>query len=222
MRYVKTPEEIRKIRQSAKILADVLRELEKMAKPGVNLLELEDFASVSIEQHGGKPAFLGYKPKGARKPYRYALCTSINDVVVHGTPRSYTLKSGDILSLDLGVNWQGGISDAARTVGIGTISKKDQRLIDITRNALGKGIAQAKPGNTVGDIGHAIEETIKRGGAKVIDGLTGHGTGIELHEEPTVYNFGEPGEGELLREGMVLAIEPMSCFTTKSIKQLSD
>ncbi len=222
MKYAKTPEQIKKIRQSAKILADVLRKLEKKARPGVNLLELEDLAHDSIKQHGGKPAFLGYKPGGARRPYGYALCASINDVVVHGTPRSYTLKEGDILSLDLGVNWQGGISDAALTVGIGNISQKDQELINVTKKALENGIAQAKVGNTTGDIGHAIEETVKRAGAKVIDGLTGHGVGNQLHEEPTVYNFGEPGEGEPLEEGMVLAIEPMVCFTTGAIEQLSD
>lgn len=222
MKYTKTQEEIGKIRQSAKILADVLRKLEKMARPEVNLLELEDFARHSIEQQGGKPAFLGYKPSGARKPYEYALCASINDVVVHGIPRSYKLKEGDILSLDLGVDWQGGISDATITVGIGKISKRDQELIDVTKKALENGIAQAKLGNTTGDIGHAIEETVKRAGAKVIDGLTGHGVGNQLHEEPTVYNFGEPGEGELLEEGMVLAIEPMVCFTTGRIEQLSD
>ncbi|KKU56369.1 MAG: Methionine aminopeptidase [Parcubacteria group bacterium GW2011_GWA1_47_11] len=222
MEYVKTPEQVKKIRQSARILADVLRKLQKMARPGVNLLELEEFAQVSIREHGGKPAFLGYKPTGARKPYGYALCTSLNHVVVHGTPYSYALKEGDILSLDLGVDWQGGISDAALTVGVGQISKRDEELINITRRALENGIAQAKPGNTTGDIGRAIEETAKRAGAKVIDGLTGHGVGNELHEEPTIYNFGEPGEGELLEEGMVLALEPMICFTTSKIEQLSD
>ena len=222
MTYVKAPEQIKKIRQSAKILADVLRKLEKMARPGINLVELEDFARNSIEGHGGKPVFLGYKPSGARKPFGFALCTSLNDVVVHGTPHSYTLKKGDILSLDLGVNWQGGISDAALTVGIGNISKRDQELINITKRALENGIAKARPGNTTGDIGHAIEETVRRSGAKVIDGLTGHGVGNELHEEPTIYNFGEPGEGELLEAGMVIAIEPMTCFTTGRIEQLSD
>jgi len=222
MTYIKSPEQIRKIRQSSKILADVLQKLEKMVRPGMNLMELEDFARHSIEVQGGKPVFLGYKPVGAKKPYGYALCTSINDVVVHGTPRSYELKTGDLLSLDLGVDWQGGISDAAFTVGIGKISPRDQELINITKKALERGIAQAKPGNTMGDIGHAIEETIKRGGAKVIEGLTGHGVGNQLHEEPTVYNFGEPGEGMRLEAGMVLAIEPMTCFTSGRIEQLSD
>ena len=222
MSYAKNPEQIRKIRQSAKILADVLQKLEKMVHPGVNLTKLEDFARHEIEVQGGKPVFLGYKPTGARKPYEYALCTSINDVVVHGTPRPYELKEGDVLSLDLGVDWQGGISDAAVTFGVGKISRRDQELINIARRALENGIAQAKPGNTTGDIGHAIEETVKRAGAKVIDGLTGHGVGNELHEEPTIYNFGEPGEGELLEKGMVLAIEPMICFTTGRVEQLSD
>lgn len=222
MQYVKSPEKINKIRQSAKILADVLRKLEKMARPGVNLIELEDFARHSIEQHGAKPVFLGYKPTGARKPYAYALCTSINDVVVHGTPRPYELKNGDILSLDLGVNWKGGISDAAITVGVGQISKRDQELINVTKKALENGISKARVGNTTGDIGHAIEETIKKAGAKIIDGLTGHGVGDQLHEEPTIYNFGEPGEGERLEVGMVLAIEPMVCFSTSRIEQLSD
>lgn len=222
MKYAKSPEEIKRIRQSARILADTLRRLEKMARPGMDLTELEKFASANIEKHGAKPAFLGYKPSGAKDTYKYALCTSVNDVVVHGTPRPYKLKEGDILSLDLGVNWQGGISDAAITLGIGNIAEEDKRLIEVTRRALQNGIAQARPGRTTGDIGHAVEETVKSAGAKVIDGLTGHGVGNQLHEEPTIYNFGEPGEGELLEEGMVIAVEPMVCFATSKVEQLTD
>lgn len=219
---VKSPEQIKKIRQSAKILAATLRLLKERVAPGVNLKELEEFAREFIENQGGTPAFLGYKPAGAKTAYPAALCTSVNEVVVHGQPHDYVLKEGDILKLDLGVNWQGGISDAAITVPVGKISEKDTKLINTTRDALMAGIQQARAGKSTGDIGHAIETVIEGAGAKVIDGLTGHGVGLEVHEEPSVFNFGEPGEGVKLEEGMVLAIEPMVSLNESRVEQLDD
>ncbi len=219
---IKQPEEIKRIRQSARILADTLRRLAKMAEPGINLMDLERFARKAIKEHGGTPVFLGYRPSGAREAYPFALCTSLNEVIVHGRPRPYELKEGDILKLDLGVNWKRGISDAAVTVPIGKMSDEDMKLIELTKKALAKGIEQAKPGNHTGDIGHAIETTVTKGGGKIVEGLSGHGVGHALHEEPSVFNFGTPGEGVLLRPGMVLAIEPMVSMSTSKVDQLGD
>ena len=222
MSLVKSPEDIKKIRQSSRILADTLKRLATMVGPGVDLRDLERFAVSNIKQHGGKPAFLGYRPTGAGKPYPFALCTSVNEVVVHGLPRAYELKEGDVLKMDLGVNWKGGISDSALTVPVGKVSKEDMRLIKMTEEALKNGIAQVKPGNTTGDIGHAIETTVKDGGGFVVEGLSGHGVGNALHEEPSVFNYGTPGEGVPLKPGMVIAIEPMVSLKTSDIDQLDD
>ncbi|PIR97793.1 MAG: type I methionyl aminopeptidase [Candidatus Colwellbacteria bacterium CG10_big_fil_rev_8_21_14_0_10_42_22] len=222
MALIKTPEQIKNIRQSARILANTLRRLKEYADVGTNLLELEDLARELIEDAGGKPAFLGYHPDGAEKPYPYALCTSVNEIIVHGQPHSYQLKEGDILSLDLGVNWRGGISDAAITIPIGKINTQQEKLIEDTEESLKAGIRMAKAGNTLGDIGYAIESVIKKGGWFVVDGLTGHGVGEKLHEEPAVLNYGNPGEGTTLRSGMVLALEPMVSMGTERIKMLDD
>jgi methionyl aminopeptidase len=222
MSLVKSSEQIDKIKRSAKILASTLRHLRRVAGVGVNLLELEKSTRRKIESAGGTPAFLGYQPDGAREPFPFALCVSLNDVIVHGKPYDYLLREGDILKLDLGVNWQGGISDAAITVPIGRISEKEKELIRTTRDALFAGIKAARPRNTVGDIGHAIEKTVLRTGIFVVDGLTGHGVGETIHEEPAIYNFGEPGSGIGLKPGMVLAIEPMTAIGTDKIKRLAN
>ena len=165
---------------------------------------------------------MGYQPDGAKEPFPFALCVSLNDVIVHGRPRDYSLKEGDILKLDLGVDWRGGISDAAITVPIGRVSKEEKKLILATRGALFAGIKAARPRNTVGDIGYAIEKMVLRAGMVVVDGLTGHGVGEAIHEEPAIYNFGEPGKGIELRPGMVLSLEPMTAMGTHKIKKLTD
>lgn len=220
--YIKTPEQIEKIKHSGRILGFTLNRLKEMVAPGISLLELEDAARNIIEEHGAKPAFLGYKPYGAEEPFPFALCASVNDVIVHGRPSSYVLKSGDLVSLDLGVNWKGGISDAAFTVGVGKISKKDAALISLTKEALEAGIKAVKAGNTTGDIGYAISQKITSGRAKIVEHLTGHGVGNSVHEDPAIYNYGEPGSGETLEEGMVIAIEPMASFNSGYIRQLPD
>ncbi|MEX2054317.1 MAG: type I methionyl aminopeptidase [Candidatus Colwellbacteria bacterium] len=222
MNFVKTAAEIKRIRQSSRILANTLRRLESMAHPGVDLRDLEAFARAAIKEHGGKPAFLGYRPTGAGSPFPFALCTSLNEVIVHGVPRPYKLKEGDILKLDLGVNWKEGISDSALTVPVGKISKEDAHLIELTREALAKGIAQARPGKMTGDIGHAIESTVTKGGGYIVDGLSGHGVGNALHEEPSIFNYGTPGEGVPLVPGIIIAIEPMISLTTSKVDQLDD
>jgi len=219
---IKTESQIEKIRESGKILGSVLRELKNVAKVGVTLLELDKIAYDLIKAKGGKPAFLGYKPDGAIKKFPYTLCASVNDTIVHGLPSAYKLVSGDVLKLDLGVDWQGGITDAAVTVPIGKVGKDTLSLIKATREALIEAIRVVKDGHTLGDIGYAITRTVERSNFKVVEGLTGHGVGNKVHEDPIIYNYGEPGKGELLRAGMVIAIEPMTSISTKKIVQLPD
>ncbi len=221
-RLIKTAEEIERIRQSGKILAEVLRRLKTEAKPGAQLMELERLTRTLLGVAGGTPTFLGYRSEGSREPYPFALCTSINQTVVHGRPSNYTLKSGDVLKLDLGVDWQGGITDAAVTVSIGSVSKEVSKLIQATKNALAEAVRAVRPGNTLGDIGFAVEHVLRKAGFKVLEGLTGHGVGLEVHEDPVVYNFGEKGKGMKLKEGMVLAIEPMTSLTSEKAVQMPD
>jgi methionyl aminopeptidase len=221
-RLVKTPEEIARIRESARILGATLRKLSVSAREGVSLLELDKIASEFIKESGGRPVFLGYRPYGAKEKYPFSLCASVNNIIVHGRPSAYVLKSGDVVKLDLGVDWRGGISDSAITVPVGKVDKKSLELIKVTKLALREGIRAVKPGHTVGDIGHAVERAVSAAGFKVIDGLTGHGVGNELHEDPIIFNRGKAGTGELLKEGMVLAIEPMTAIGTSTAIQLKD
>ena len=219
---VKTKEEIEKIRQAGKILAQVAKAVLSRAEEDVKLKELDSLARDLITKAGGKPAFLGYQPYGAAKPYPCSICTSVNDVVVHGVPSNYTLKLGDILKLDFGVNYAGWNADAAWTVAIGNASEEANRLIKVTEKALFDGIKQMKAGNHLGDIGCAISKTVARHGFQVVEGLTGHGVGQEIHEDPSVFNEGKKGSGMLLKTGMVLAIEPMVSAGSPKIIQLKD
>ena len=221
-RLVKTDAEITQIRKSAKILAETLRRLSAAAATGVNLIKLDRLAKEIIRESGGHPAFLNYRPYGAREGYPFTLCTSINETIVHGRPSAYVLKDGDVLKLDLGVEYHGGISDAAITVPIGKVSAEARTLIKITKNALREAIRAVRAGHTVGDIGHAVERTVTSAGFKVIDGLAGHGVGNDLHEDPVIYNRGKAGTGEVLQKGMVLAIEPMVSIGTSIAIQLKD
>lgn len=221
-RVTKTAREIERIRRSGRILAEVLMKLRNEVRPGVTTLQLDTLARRLIEQAGASPAFLGYKPAGAASPFPYTICTSVNHVVVHGRPSQLQLQEGDIVSLDIGVNWQGGITDAAVTLPVGKVSQKAHSLIQATERALRNGIQAAIAGNTLGDIGYAIESTLQKEGFEVVEGLTGHGVGRAVHEEPAVYNFGKPGEGMRLSAGMVLAIEPMASVGGGEIIQLSD
>lgn len=228
---LKTPEEIKKIAVSGKILSVILKTVAENAVIGARLKELDELArrlvSQTKERLGAnvQPAFLGYRSEGSSKSYQAAICASVNDVVVHGYPSDYRLKSGDILKLDFGINYNGYYSDAAITVGIGEISPQARKLIEITKAALGKAIKIIKPGRHLGDIGWAISEYVKSAGKgkfKVVEGLTGHGVGLKLHEEPTVYNYGLKGKGEKLEKGMVLAIEPMVSAGSEKIIQKAD
>jgi len=206
---IKTQEQIKKIKVSGKILASVAKELKKNIFEGVALKDLDLLARKLIQEAGAEPAFLGYQPHGADHPFPASICASLNEVVVHGIPNKYKLRSGDILKLDFGVSYQGFITDSAFTVGIGDISKEAQKLMDVTKHSLMLGIKECRAGKTLGDIGWAINDYVQRNGFKVVKGLCGHGVGIELHEEPSVFNEGQKNTGLELRPGMVLALEPM-------------
>jgi len=203
-------------------LAAVLGALKDATKAGVTTLSLDKLAREHIVALGAKPAFLNYRPHGATHAYPYTLCTSPNSVVVHGQPSKYVLKNGDIISLDLGLIERGYYLDAAITVAIGTVPKETKKLLATTREALELAIKAAKPGNTFGDVGAAVQAIVKKNKFSVVEGLTGHGIGKQLHEDPPVFNFGKPGEGDVITPGMVLAIEPMVAVGRGRIHQLKD
>lgn len=220
---IKTKEEIEILKQGGKILSDVLKELSILAKPGISTGFLNQKAKELILARGGKPAFENYHPTFMEKPYPAALCASLNEVVVHCLPSDkIILKDGDILKLDLGVNYKNLFTDAAITVGIGKLTKEKQKLIDITKKALEFAISEVKPGNHIGDIGFAIENYVESSGFYVIEILVGHGVGYALHEEPNVPNYGKKGTGPELKPGMVLAIEPMVSLKTKEVQLSKD
>lgn len=185
-------------------------------KPGVNILEIEQVIKETIVGAGMKPAFTGYKG------YPAASCISINDEIVHGIPNDRILEEGDIVAVDLGVENDGFIVDTARTHPVGQVSGELNRLLSVTNNALSAGIKQAKPGHKTGDIGAAIEKVVKAGGFAVIRDLTGHGVGKTLQEPPSIPNFGQPGKGDAIKEGMVLAIEPITSINQTAIAILDD
>lgn len=206
-------------------LAVVLRALKAKVAPGVTSEELDDLAEMLIcdgrDSLAGAdtPAFLGYTPEGAGRPYPATLCVSINDEVVHGIPNEIvrTLREGDIVGLDLGLRHEGIVVDAAITVPVGRVNEETKKLLRATEEALAAGIVAAVPGRHVGDISHAIQKEIERAGFSVVKELGGHGVGDRVHEEPFIPNFGRPGEGELLEEGMVLALEPISSAGKASV-----
>lgn len=201
---IKTKKEIEIMREGGKILAEILRKLADSVKPGIETSDLETLARELIKQNGVKPSFLGYGDFPA------VLCTSVNDEIVHGVPSSRKLVEGDVLKLDIGIMHKGFHTDTATTVIAGNVKDaQKQKLLNTTREALNVGIAKAKIGNTISDIGHVIQRFAESNGYNVTRELIGHGIGRELHEAPEVPNFGEPGTGPKLVEGMVIAIEPM-------------
>lgn len=206
---LKTKEDIEKLRKGGKIAHRILRQVAKMVKPGISTWELNQEAERLIKEAGAKPAFKGFGPKN--NPYPAALCTSVNSVVVHGIPsKKDILEEGDIVTLDIGIIYEGMYTDTAISVGVGKISERDKKLIESTEKALEAAIKKAKVGNRLGDLGHAAQEVIEKAGFSVIRDLVGHGVGYGVHEDPMVPNYGKPGTGMVLKEGMVLAIEPMA------------
>jgi methionyl aminopeptidase len=212
----KTEDEIELIRQSSLLIGKTLAELATRIQPGVTTLELDKVAEEFIKDHGAFPGFLGYNS------FPNSICASINNAVVHGLPGNTELKSGDIVSLDIGVIKDGYWGDSAYTFGVGEISSELQRLLDVTKESLYLGIEQALAGNRVGDIGYAVQQHAESNGFGVVRDLVGHGVGKNLHEAPEVPNFGKRGQGMQILEGLVIAIEPMINLGTRNVKQLKD
>ncbi|MBI5753800.1 type I methionyl aminopeptidase [Candidatus Peregrinibacteria bacterium] len=214
---IKNQQEIVNMRISGQILAEVLDECCKMAKIGTTTKELDDFAEKYILGRGGLPAFKGYHGFPA------SLCTAVNDHIVHGIPKEdEILQDGDLLTIDCGVSYNGLITDAARSIGIGNISEDKKRLIKTANEALSQAIDLAKPGIHVGEIGQLIQEIIEKEGFHVIYDLTGHGVGCKLHEDPIIANYFNGNKGPTLKEGMTIAIEPIFSTGTSKMKTLKD
>jgi methionyl aminopeptidase len=199
----KTPQQVDQMAAAGEILVRCLKMLESKTRAGTTTLELDEAAEKFIRSQGAEPAFKGYRG------FPGSICASPNSMVVHGIPDKTPLQRGDLLSIDVGVIKDGWVADAAMTVPVGTVSAEAEKLLAVTEGALFTGIEQARPGNHLGDIGHAIQRHVEAEGLSIIRTLVGHGIGREMHEEPQVPNFGEPGRGPELEEGMVLAIEPM-------------
>lgn len=221
---LKTPEELAILREGGRRHAAILAELASQVRPELSTLILEEEALRLIKAEGDKPAFLGYQPKGARRPFPAALCVSINDEIVHGIPNEAEriIEEGDIVSIDLGLVHRGLITDAAVTVAAGAVDDQSRKLIETAKEALARGIEVARVGNFTGDIGFAISSVVKPTGFSLAKDLSGHGVGYAVHEEPFVPNFGQPGKGEKLVPGMVIAIEPMVNAGSGNIKMTDD
>ena len=199
----KTPEQVDQMAASGDILVRTMKVLKAKARPGVTTLELDEAAEKFIRSQGATPSFKGYRG------FPGSICASPNSMVVHGIPDGYECKRGDILSIDIGVTYEGWVADAAVTIPIGPISTEAKNLLEVTRNSLFDGIEKMVAGNHLGDVSNAIQRSVESNGLSVIRTLVGHGIGREMHEEPQVPNFGAPGRGPELEIGTVLAIEPM-------------
>lgn len=216
MIILKSPREIEKMRTSGRIVAEILALLAPLVKPGVTTIELDRVAEQEALKRGARPAFKGYSG------YRYSLCTSVNDQVVHGIPSERKLCPGDIVSLDFGVLLDGFYGDAAVTIPVGDISETAKRLLRVTEESLIAGITKAFPGNRLSDISHAVESHVQGYGFSAVRDFVGHGIGSSLHESPQIPNFGPAGKGVKLKPGMVLAIEPMINEKSWEVNVLKD
>ncbi len=212
----KSPAEIEKLRRSGRMVRGLLEELRERVQPGVSTLDLEKYIERRIAQLGARPAFKGYRG------YPCCLCASVNSEVIHGIPSERCLKRGDILSLDMGVVVDGYYGDSAITVPVGEISESTQRLLRVTQESLQLAIDQAQLGNRLGDICAAVQRHVEENGYSVVREFVGHGIGRQLHEEPQIPNFGQPGHGPVLKQGMVLAIEPMVNAGGPAVRVLAD
>lgn len=214
----KTPEEIAVLREAGGILGTMLKQLGKAAVPGVTTLDLDDLAQTLAEQYGVQPALLGYHPSFAPTPFPAAICTSVNNVVQHGIPsEDVVLHDGDVINIDMSIAYKGMVVDSGITVPVGEVDKEARKLLDVTREARAIGIKQAKPGNHIGDISHAIQEFVESKGFSVVEDLCGHGVGYSVHEEPLIPNFGKPGQGPKIEVGHVYAIEPIVNIGKKDV-----
>ena len=216
MIILKTPAEIEIMARASRLVAETLAMLRREVRAGVTTEDLDRLAEQFIRSHGGTPAFKGYRN------YPKTLCASINDQVVHGIPSKRTLKEGDIIGLDLGAIVDGFYGDSAVTVAVGNVIPRIAELVKVTEESLYAGIAQAVVGNRLSDISHAVQRHAEAAGFSVVTDFVGHGIGRQLHEEPQVPNYGKPGQGPRLQEGMVLAIEPMINMGSSGVRVLDD
>ena len=216
MLHLKTEAEIELLRSSNQLVSKTLAELARIIKPGITTLDLDNLAEEFIRDNGAVPGFKGYNG------FPNTLCTSVNDEVVHGIPSDYTLKEGDIVSIDCGVVLNGFYGDSAFTFAVGEISGEKRRLLDFTRSSLEKGVEQALAGNRIGDISYAVQSHAEGGGYTVVRELVGHGLGRRLHEAPEVPNYGRRGKGTKIKKGLVICIEPMINMATRNVNQMQD
>ena len=212
----KSPAELEKMRAANQLVARILEELAAMVAPGVSTADLDAAAEAKVRAAGAEPAFKGYRG------YPATLCASVNEQVVHGIPASKPMVAGDIVSLDMGVKLNGYYGDSAITVPVGAVGEDVKSLLRVTQEALDKGIAQVKVGGRISDIGHAIQAHVEAHGFSVVREFVGHGIGASLHEEPQIANYGEPGRGPRMVEGMTHPIEPMVNMGKPSVKVLAD
>lgn len=223
---IKTKKDIETLKKGGFLLGGVLRELSLMVKPGITTLELEERACALIGEIGGRPSFKGYRPGGAGKRFPTALCTSINEEVVHAPAvPARVLVSGDVVGIDVGMEYDGLFTDMALTVGVGVVSGGVKKLLKVTKSALMKGIEQMRPGNKLSDIGRAIQLHAEGNGFSVVRDLVGHGVGYAVHEDPNVPNYVNRDllkNDVVLKEGMVLALEPMICSGKFHVETLRD
>lgn len=221
---IKTSEDLDKLREGGKRLAQVVSKVAEACKPGASTIDLDEMARKIIEEMGDKPAFLNYTPSGAKRPYPATICTSVNDGIVHGVPNEeeIILKEGDVVGIDCGLIHKGLYTDHAVTVAVGNVSKEAQKLLTVTKEAMQAGIKQAKPGNHIGDIGATIQKHAEKNNISIVKSLCGHGVGYEIHEDPYVPNHGKKGEGDELVVGMVIAIEPIFSLGSPDLKLASD
>jgi methionyl aminopeptidase len=212
----KSPREIEKMAAAGALVAETIAHVGRLIRPGVTTDELDAAAGDFIREHDGIPTSEGYKG------YPKAICISPNDVVVHGIPDASEVGEGDLVTLDIGITLDGYIADSAYTFGVGEIDAESQRLLEVAQDALAAGIAEALVGNRVGDVSHAIQEVVESGGFSVVRSLVGHGVGRYYHEDPHIPNFGEPGRGPRLSEGMTIAIEPMITAGSSEVSMMDD
>jgi methionyl aminopeptidase len=212
----KSLREIDKIAAAGALVAETIAHVGGLLRPGVTTDELDSAAGAFVRTHGGIPTSEGYKG------YPKAICISPNDVVVHGIPDAFVVGDGDLVTIDVGVTLDGYIADSAYTFGVGEIQPEDQRLLDVAQDALAAGIGEAVVENRVGDVSHAIQEVVEAAGFSVIRSLVGHGVGRHYHEDPHIPNFGEPGRGPRLSEGMTIAIEPMITAGSPEVLVMDD
>jgi len=213
---IKSKEQIELIGKSGKIMAEIFQKIPNQLNPGVSTDQIDKWIEKFIKDKKGKSAFKGYRG------YPECTCISVNEEVVHGIPSSRVLKEGDIVSVDIGVSLGGYITDACMTFPIGNISSLKRKLIKVTKEALYQGIQQARVGNRIGDVSFSIQHWVEKQNFSVVKVLSGHGVGFSLHEDPVIPNFGQPHRGEKIREGMVLAIEPMVNAGEDKVKVLSN